>query len=161
MGTHPIFESDFDCLTDRYHKMKLLFSILFATVVSRTLLEEVADVFKDDDDKDVVYSNTKLADTHLMRIFPKLSQMVDYRAAMKRQDSREYYALTQIPEDFFRIFVENLQNYIVNHMEKLPDLTLKDVFGTDKLEELALKNLVYIIILRLAQMKFLLLAVRT
>ena len=74
--------------------------------------------------------------------------MVDYRAAMKREDSREYYALTQIPEDFFRIFVENLQNYVVNHLEKLPDLTLEDVFGTDKLEELALKNLVYIIILR-------------
>ena len=52
------------------------------------------------------------------------------------ENSREYYALTQIPEEFFRIFVENLQNYIVNHMKKLPDLTLKEVFGTDKLKEL-------------------------
>ena len=65
--------------SDRYHKMKLLFSILFATVVSRTLLEEISDVFKDDDDKDVVYSNTKLADTHLMRIFPsKLNYIYCY-----------------------------------------------------------------------------------
>ena len=48
--------------------------------------------------------------------------MVDYKAAIKREDSREYYALTQIPEDFFRIFVENLQNYILNHLTKLPNL---------------------------------------
>ena len=52
----------------------------------------------------------------------QLSKMVDYKAAIQREDSREYYALTQIPEDFFRIFVENLQNYILNHLTKLPNL---------------------------------------
>ena len=74
--------------------------------------------------------------------------MVDYKEVMKRADSREYYALTQIPADFFRIFVENVQNYAINHLTKVPDLTLKDVFDTDKLEELELKNLIFIVILR-------------
>ena len=56
--------------SDRYHKMKLLISILFATVVSKTLLEEIQDVFADGEEKDVLYSNGKLSDSHLLRIFP-------------------------------------------------------------------------------------------
>jgi len=34
MGTHPIFESDFDCLTDGNRKMKILGFISLVTVCS-------------------------------------------------------------------------------------------------------------------------------
>ena len=49
--------------------MKLLITILCSLAVARTLLEEVKDVFDNDEDKDIAYSNGKLADTHLPRLF--------------------------------------------------------------------------------------------
>ena len=74
--------------------------------------------------------------------------MVDFKQEMKRADSREYYSLTQLPEDFLRIFLENTENYIVNHLEKLGDLTVEDIMGTNQLETLSLKSAMYILILR-------------
>ena len=67
---------------------------------------------------------------------------------MTREDSREYYSLVQLPEDIFRIIVENVQNYVLNHATKLGNLTLEDFWGTDKLETLTLKNALYVIVLR-------------
>ena len=74
--------------------------------------------------------------------------MLDYKEAMNRKDPREYYALTQIPVDFVRILLENVQNFIVNHVEKIPELTIEDIIGTANIEALSLRALAYILILR-------------
>ena len=50
--------------------MKLLISILATLVVSRTLLEDSTDTFKDNESADISYSNGKLANTRLPRLFP-------------------------------------------------------------------------------------------
>lgn len=42
----------------------------------KTLLQEIEDVFKDDEDKDISYSNSKLANTRLVRIFPSKLQYI-------------------------------------------------------------------------------------
>ena len=67
---------------------------------------------------------------------------------MSRKDSREYYSLTQLPEDIFHMIIENVQNYIVNHLTQVGDMTLQDFLGTAQLETLTLKNAVYVMVLR-------------
>ena len=65
--------------------MKLFIPILLVCVSSsqtatsgKTLLEEIEDVLKDDEDKDIAYSNSKLSNTHLVRIFPSKLQYIRY-----------------------------------------------------------------------------------
>ena len=80
--------------------------------------------------------------------------MLDHNAAMERNDAREYYALTRLPGDWLRIFVENLENYIVNNLEKIPELTIKDIIGTEKIETLSLRAIAYILVLRYVERIF-------
>ena len=65
-------------------KMKLLYSILFTVVVSKTLLEEIKDVFDDDEDKDVLYSNGKLSNTHLPRLFPSELYLIYFKSDVNK-----------------------------------------------------------------------------
>lgn len=74
--------------------------------------------------------------------------MTNYKQAIGRQDSREYYALSEVPESLFRIVVENAQNYALNHLQQLGKSTLSDFFGTDSIESLTLEKAIYIMILR-------------
>ena len=47
-----------------------------SATTSKTLLQEIEDVLKDDEDKDIAYSNSKLSNTHLVRIFPSKLQYI-------------------------------------------------------------------------------------
>lgn len=56
-----------------------------------------------------------------------------------------------IPEEFIRVRIENLENYLMNHTEKLGDVTVKDIIGTENLEDFAMKDVMYILVLRYDQ----------
>jgi len=56
-----------------------------------------------------------------------------------------------IPEEFIRVFIENLENYLVNHIEKVSDVTVKDIIGPYKVEDLTIKDVMYILVLRYVQ----------
>ena len=74
--------------------------------------------------------------------------MINVKQALSRNDSREYYSLIEIPEQALTIIIENAENYIWNHIEKLPDLTIEDVLATDQIEKLTMKDFLYIMMLR-------------
>ena len=68
--------------SDRYQRMKLFIPVSIAislassqsATTAKTLLQEIEDVLKDDEDKDIGYSNSKLSNTHFVRIFPRKLQ---------------------------------------------------------------------------------------
>ena len=74
--------------------------------------------------------------------------MVDFKQEMTRDDAREYYSLMNIPEEAIKVFIENVENYVVNHIEKAGDVTVSDIIGTDKVEDLTMKDVMYIRVLR-------------
>lgn len=67
---------------------------------------------------------------------------------MTRSDSREYYALLEVPEKIFKYFVENMENWIINSITGLGDKSMKDFFGKEDLTDIKMKNLVYIFVFR-------------
>ena len=56
--------------------MKLILSLLFTTMIARTLLEEAADVFDKDEAADISYSNQKLSNSRLVAAFPGWFQSI-------------------------------------------------------------------------------------
>ena len=129
--------------------MKLFAALLVPLILSRTLLDEAQDAFEHTEEEDLSYSNGKLSNSRLVRIFPQLgSKLVDIKQALLRNDTREYYSIVELPEKAFTILIENLENYVYNHIEKMGDLTIEDVLATDKIETLSVKDFLYIMIFR-------------
>lgn len=67
---------------------------------------------------------------------------------MARSDSREYYALMEVPEKIFQYLIENMENWIINSITGLGDKSIKDFFGQTDLTDIKMKNLAYIFVFR-------------
>ena len=136
--------------------------IFFELVLAKNILQEARDAWKDDASKDTAYSETQLVNeentqvpgwfnilSNVNKNIGIISWFIDFDDAMSRSDSREYYALLEVPEKIFKTLVENMENWIINSITGLGEKSIKDFFGSEDLSNIKLKNLIYILVLRL------------